>query len=49
VFLFHHKEAMKRREALREAYDGDTDGFRDHWSGVLLDGKDYDDPFYLVE
>jgi hypothetical protein len=38
---------MKRRPALRMAYDRSADGFRCHWCGVLLEEEDYDDPFHL--
>jgi len=32
---------------MREAYDRDHDAFRDHWTGVILDGKHRADPFHL--
>jgi len=38
---------MKRRAALREAYDEAHDGFRCYWSGVLLEERDMNDPFHL--
>ena len=47
IFVTDTKEQMKRRAALREAYDQDHDGFRCHWSGILLDEIDRDGPFSL--
>jgi len=47
IVIVGRKEQLKRRAAMREAYDRDLDGFRDHWSGVLLDGKDRTDPFHM--
>jgi len=41
------KEQLKRRAAMREAYDPALDAYRDHWSGVPLDGKDRTDPFHM--
>ena len=41
------KEQLKRRAAMREAYDPAHDAYRDHWSGVILDGKDRTDPFHM--
>jgi len=47
IFFRRHRENLKRRTALREAYDRDNDAFRDHWSGVILEEKDQTDPFHL--
>jgi predicted nucleic acid-binding Zn ribbon protein len=42
------KDHMKRRMALRAAYDPSIDAFRDNWSHVELEPLDRSDPFFLV-
>jgi hypothetical protein len=46
-YVVGRKEQLKRRSAMREAYDPASDAYRDHWSGVILDGKDRTDPFHM--
>ena len=47
LFFRGERDGMKRRAALREAYDEAHDGFRCYWSGVLLEERDMNDPFHL--
>lgn len=46
-FFRANKDKLKRRTALQAAYDKTVDGFRDHWSCVVLEERDLDDPFHL--
>jgi hypothetical protein len=46
-FFAPNREQMKRREALKTAYDRENDGFRCHLSGVLLEERDINDPYHL--
>lgn len=41
------RELVKRRNALKEAYDRDLDAFTCHWCGVVLEERDMADPFHL--
>jgi len=45
--LFSEAERTAKREALRNAYDPGADGFRCHYTGVLLDLEDTSDPWHL--
>ena len=46
-YVVGRKEQLKRRAAMREAYDPALDAYRDHWSGVPLDGRDSTGPFRM--
>jgi hypothetical protein len=46
-FIVDEHEQLKRREALRAAYDADIDGFRCHWCGAILEERDRWNPFHL--
>ena len=35
-YVVGRKEQLKRRAAMREAYDPALDAYRDHWSGVPI-------------
>jgi hypothetical protein len=41
------KDSIARRAALKAAYDKQTDGFRCHFTGLLLDTANLKSPFYL--
>jgi len=41
------RDQLKRRAALRAAYDPDIDAFRCHWTRVPLDELDPNDPLYI--
>jgi hypothetical protein len=41
------RELVKRRNALKEAYDRDLDAFKCHWCDVVLEERDIDDPWHL--
>jgi hypothetical protein len=41
------EDRAKRRAALIEAYDKGSDGFRCHWSNLLVEERDLSDPFYI--
>ncbi len=46
-FIRGDDDKLKRRAALRDAYDEDHDGFRCKWSNVLLEERDLASPFHL--
>ncbi len=45
--LLGARDRLKRRAALRRAYDRSADAFRCHWSGVLMTEMGRSDPFHL--
>jgi len=47
AFIKHKREKLKRRAAMRSAYDRDADAFRCSWTGVILEERDHEDPFFL--
>jgi hypothetical protein len=45
ALIKNKQEKLKRREAMRKAYDKEVDGFRDFWTDVVLDERDDGSPF----